>query len=77
MKLIDYFKKHNIGILELYLTDDFHIFIQNYQNDELCIEVCDKNGDGININCDITLNTYICDIKNIVLNSIIDKLRGF
>ena len=37
------------------------------------IEVCDKNGNSKNILCDISPDTYICDIRESVLNSIIDS----
>lgn len=73
MKLRDYFKENNTDIFEIYLTDNFHIFIQEYMFDRLCIEVCDKNGNSKNVLCDVSLETYICDIKESVLNSIIDS----
>lgn len=72
MTLREYFIEYNTDKVEFYFTDNFHIFIQNYQNDDLCIELCDNNGNSKNILCDITLNTDTLDLSEILINSILD-----
>lgn len=69
--LKEYFE--NNDTLEIYLTENFCIFIDNIQ--DLCIELCDKNGNSKNINCnvDISINSLISDIKESVLNYIIGE----
>lgn len=66
LKHYDYFEE--------YLTDKYHIFIDNNQFDEYCIEIIKTNeDDSYNIGfCGINENTKIYDIKDIVLNYIID-----
>lgn len=74
MTLKEYFIEYNTDKLEIYLTDNFHIFIQHYQGNDLCIELCDKNGNSKNILCDITLNTDTLDLKEILVNSILNSI---
>lgn len=72
MTLKEYFIKYNTDNINIDLTDNFHIFIQKYQGDDLCIELCDNNGNSKNILCDVTLNTDTLDLGEILVNSILD-----
>lgn len=71
MTLKDYFKKSDYLILDF--NDKYHIFIDNISG--LCIEICDNIGNSINIGCyvNISYNTYVDDIKDIVSDYILDK----
>ena len=69
MNLREYFESTKTDVAEIYLTDNFHIFIQKINND-LCIEICDKNGNSKNILCDVSLNTDTLDIKETIVNAI-------
>lgn len=71
--LKEYFKDN--WYLEIYLTENFHIFIDTNDMQNICIELCDKNGNSKNINCDvdISINSLISDIKESVLNYIIGE----
>ena len=72
MTLKEYFIEYNTDKVEFYFTDNFHIIIQNYQGDDLCIELCDNNGNSKSILCDITLNTDTLDLSETLINSILD-----
>lgn len=74
--LLEYFK--NNDYLEIYLNENFHIFVDCTNVDknnihDLCIEICDKNGNSVNITpfMDITLNNLANDIKESVINYLI------
>lgn len=73
--LKEYFEKNDY--LEIYLSDNYHIYIDNgnsvEDDDLLCIELCDKNGNSVNIGCyvDITMNNIVNDIKESVINYLI------
>lgn len=69
--LKDYFESGK-DYLEIYLTDNFHIYIDN-MGSELCIELCDKNGNSVNIGSyvDIHIHTFIVDIKESIVNYLI------
>lgn len=71
MTLKEYFETNDT--LEIYLTENFCIFIDYVQ--DLCIELCDKNGNSKNINwhIDISINSLIEDIKESVLNYVIGE----
>lgn len=73
MTLKEYFDKNNTDIFEVKITDNFHIFIQLCMFDELCIEVCDENCNSETLFCNVTLDTKIDDIKNIMLDTIIGR----
>ena len=71
--LKDYFENGN-DIFTMKLNNDYHIYIDN-MGYELCVEICDNNGDCVNIGwcVDIHLNTFIEDIKTIVIDYLIDN----
>ena len=67
MTLKDYFESGK-DIFEIGLNDTYHIYIDNI-GFGLCVEICDKNGNSININnVDIHYLTFIDDIKDIVID---------
>ena len=71
--LNEYFTCRKYLELNLYQSINYHIFIELDDNNELVIELCDKNGNSVNIGnyVDITLGTEICDIREIVLNYLV------
>lgn len=77
METIREYLKENDNYLEIYLTDNYHIYIDNgnsVEDDELlCIELCDNNGNSVNIGCyvDITMNSLVNDIKESIVNYLI------
>ena len=73
MTLKEYFDKNNTDIFEVKITDNFHIFIQLCMFNELCIEICDKFGNSETLFCNVNLDTNIDDVKNIMLDTIIDR----
>ena len=72
MMLCEYFKKSDYLVLDF--NDKYHVFIDNMCGD-LCIEICDNMGNSINIgyDVDISYNTYVDDVKTIVLDYVLDK----
>ena len=77
METIREYLKKNDNYLEIYLTDNYHIYIDNgnsVEDDELlCIELCDNNGNSVNIGCyvDVTMNSLVNDIKESIVNYLI------
>lgn len=77
METIREYLKENDNYLEIYLTDKYHIYIDNgnsvEDDDSLCIELCDSNGNSVNIGCyvDITMNSLVNDIKESIVNYLI------
>ena len=75
METIREYLKENDNYLEIYLTENYHIYIDNGNSvdDVVCIELCDKNGNSVNIGCyvDITMNSLVNDVKESVINYLI------
>lgn len=74
--LEDYFKEFNTDTYTNEILYDRNIFIQRgMSNEDLCIEITDRNGNSVNIGCyvDINIKTYIVDIKEIVLDYLFDN----
>ena len=69
--LKDYFENGK-EILEINLNNNYQIYIDN-MSCELCIELCDKLGNSVNIGTyvDIHFHTFVDDIKDIVLDYLI------
>lgn len=72
MSLETYFTSYKTDIYEESIYN-FNIFIQKYNDNDLCIEITDKNGNSVNIGnyVDIKVDTRIDKVKEIVLNYII------
>lgn len=72
MNLREYFSNNDILTLDFVNIENYHIYI-DYDNKELCIELCDKNGNSVNIGSyvDINIDTMICDIRESILNYLI------
>ena len=72
METIREYLKENDNYLEIYLNENYHIYIDNVGMG-LCIELCDNKGNSVNIGCyvDITMNNLVNDIKDIVLDYLI------
>lgn len=68
--LKDYFEKEDYFTLDI--TDKYHIYIDNMCM-ELCIEICDNEGNSVNIGIfvDIHYHTFVNDIKDIVLDYLV------
>ena len=75
LTLKQYFKINNKDTWEREILFDRNVFIQKGFENELCIEITDRNGNSVNIGdfVDITINTAINDIKDIVLNYLFDN----
>lgn len=77
MQTIREYLKENDNYLEIYLTENYHIYIDNgnsvEDDDLLCIELCDKNGNSVYIGgyVDITMNNLVNDVKESVVNYLI------
>lgn len=71
--LKDYFESGK-DYLEIYLTDNFYIYIDN-MGMGLCIELCDNKGNIVNIGTyvDIHFHTFVDDVKDIVLDYLISN----
>lgn len=73
MTLKEYFKTNDY--LEIYLTENFQIYIDTNDMQNICIELCDRHGNSNNINgcVDISINSLVNDIKESVLNYVIGR----
>lgn len=73
--LKDYFKIYgNVYQKEILL--DRYLFVEKGMTDEdLCVEITDSNGNAVNIGSyvDISINTMICDLQDIVLDYLFDN----
>ena len=74
ISLLEYFKENNTNIYTSEILYDRNVFIHfdTYNN---VVEITDNNGNSVNIYdyVDISINTKICDIKDIVLNYLFDN----
>ena len=75
MQTIREYLKENDNYLEIYLTDNYHIYIDNgnsVEDDELlCIELCDSNGNSVNISCYVDIES----IDDDTTKDMIDELK--
>lgn len=74
--LKNYFEVYKTDTYTSEILYDRNIIIQRGMSDEdLYVEITDRNGNSVNISCyvDINIKTCIVDIKDIVLNYLFDN----